>query len=55
VDAGEKRPEVCRQLGISDRTFYALWVDSRDPPESTVMKNDGVELEITRASVAYQL
>jgi len=42
---------------LQDRTpveMGALWVDSRVPRESTVMKNDGHELEITGASVAFQ-
>jgi putative transposase len=40
---------------LQDRTpaaVGALWVDSRDARESTAMKNDGTEREITGASVA---
>ena len=43
---------------LQDRTpaaVGALWVDSRVPRESTAMKNDGLELEITGASVAFPL
>jgi putative transposase len=43
---------------LQDRTpveVGALWVDSRDARESTAMKNDRVELEITGASVAFPL
>ena len=41
---------------LQDRTpreTGALWVDSRDPRESTAIKKDGIELEITGASVAF--
>lgn len=41
---------------LQDRTpaaVGALWVDSREARESTAMKNDGVELEITGASVTF--
>ena len=33
----------------------AMWVDSREARESTAMKNDGIELEITGASVALPM
>jgi putative transposase len=42
---------------LQDRTpaaMGALWVASRVPRESTAIKNDGTELEITGASVAFQ-
>jgi putative transposase len=43
---------------LQDRTpreTGALWVDSREPRESTAIKKDGMELEITGASGAFQL
>jgi putative transposase len=43
---------------LQDRTpaaVGAMWVDSREPRESTAIKNDGIEPEITGASVAFQL
>jgi putative transposase len=49
---------VRRHSALQDRTpaaVGALWVDSRVPRESTAMKNDGIELEITGASVAFPL
>lgn len=33
----------------------ALWVDSREPRESTAIKKDGIELEITAASVTLPM
>ena len=41
---------------LQDRTpaaVGALWVDSREARESTAMKDDGTELEITAASLAF--
>jgi putative transposase len=42
---------------LQDRTpaaVGAMWVDSREPRESTAINEDGIELEITGASVAFQ-
>ena len=42
---------------LQDRTpaaVGAMWVDSREARESTAIKNDGVELEVTGASVAFR-
>ena len=42
---------------LQDRTpaaVGAMWVDSREARESTAMEKDGIELEITGASVAFQ-
>ena len=43
---------------LQDRTpaaVGAMWVDSREPRESTAMRKTGIELEITGASVAFQV
>lgn len=43
---------------LQDRTpreTGALWVDSREPRESTAFKKDGAEIEITGASIAFQV
>jgi putative transposase len=42
---------------LQDRTpaaVGAMWVNSREPRESTAIKKDGIELEITGLSVAFQ-
>jgi len=43
---------------LQDRTpaaVGALWVDSREARESTAIKETGIELEITGASVAFRM
>jgi hypothetical protein len=43
---------------LQDRTpaaVGAMWVDSGEPRESTAIKKTGIELEITGASVAFQM
>ena len=43
---------------LQDRTpaaVGAMWVDSREPRESTAMRKTEIELEITGASVAFQV